>query len=91
MLGESLLMWLHSLKIAIVEKNSDRLHELMDNLPQLQSQEEITSALILLDEAKQVIESLRDETALAMSKIKKSSDFLKSTQVNPIAKLDISS
>ena len=84
-------MWLHSLKIAIVEKNSDRLHELMDNLPQLQSQEEITSALILLDEAKQVIESLRDETALAMSKIKKSSDFLKSTQVNPIAKLDISS
>ncbi len=84
-------MWLNSLKIAIVEKDSDKLSELMDALPQLQSQEEIASALVLLGEAKRVLEELKDETRLSMSKIKKSINFLKSTQAKPTSRLDISS
>ena len=84
-------MWLNSLKIAIVERDSDKISELMDTLPNLQSQEEITSALFLLEEAKRVIEDLKDETRLSMSKIKKSINFLKSTQEKPKARLDISS
>lgn len=84
-------MWLNSLKIAIVERDSDKISELMDTLPNLQSQEEIASALFLLEEAKRVIEDLKDETRLSMSKIKKSINFLKSTQEKPKARLDISS
>ncbi len=85
-------MWLNKLKIAIVEKNTDILNELMDTLPQLENSKEIEQALFLIREASELVHTLKDETSLSMKKIKKNIDFLKSTQT-PIKKsiLDIKS
>ncbi len=84
-------MWLNSLKIAIIEQDTEKMAQLMDTLPQLEKEEDITSALILISEAKKLVVALRDDTALSMRQMKKNIDFLESTQRPHTAKLDISS
>jgi len=84
-------MWLKSLKIAILEKNTEKMAQLMDALPQFEKQEDIASALVLISEAKKLVVALRDDTALSMAQMKKNIDFLESTQRPHTAKLDISS
>lgn len=84
-------MWLTNLKIAIVEKNTDRLNELIDEIPQLEKKEEIDEAIYLLREATQLVQQLQDETALSMKQMKKTLDFLKSTEYKSSNKLDIKS
>ena len=44
-------MWLNNLKIAIIEKDTRLLDELLDNLPQLSDPKEIEQAIYLLREA----------------------------------------
>jgi hypothetical protein len=84
-------MWLNQLKIAIIEKNTERLSALMDELPTLEDPQEIETALCLLKEATLLVEGLRDETQNSMLQMKKNIDFLKSTQANKTAKFDITS
>ena len=84
-------MWLNKLKIAIVEKNTDALDKLLDEIPKFSDAKEIQEAAYLLREASELLHSLKDETALSMKQIKKNIAFLKSTQVQPSAKLDIRS
>ena len=90
-LGEKLRMWLTSLKIAIVEKNTDKINELLDDLPQLEDKAEIEQAIYLLREASELIYTLKDETSVGMRQIKKNINFLKSTHVQAPNKLDIKS
>jgi len=73
-------MWLNQLKIAIVEKNTNKLNELMDALPQLENNKEIKEALFLLREASELVYTLKDKTSISMRQMKKNIDFLKSTQ-----------
>lgn len=84
-------MWLNQLTIAIVEKNINKLNELMNNLPQLESKEEIDSALCLLAEAKSLVTSLKDDTKSSMIQIQKNIKFLKVTETPKPSKLDIRS
>ena len=84
-------MWLNSLKIAIVEKNTDKIDELLNDLPQLESKEEIEEALYLLREATELVHTLKDETAHSMRQIKKNLQFLRSTDIPTSTKLDIKS
>ena len=84
-------MWLNQLKIAIIEKNIDKLDELMDNLPELEKQKEIEQAIYLLQEATSLVEGLKNSTQLSMIQMKKNINFLKSTQVSVTSKFDISS
>lgn len=89
--GESQQMWLNSLKIAIVEKDTERLNELMGDIPQLDSLQEREEAFYLIEEAKKMVFGLKDETASSMQQIQKSKDFLKSTNVPQENRLDITS
>jgi len=84
-------MWLIKLKIAIVEKDTEKLSSLMDNIPKLESVEEMTEALYLIREAAELVYTLQDETSLSMKQIKKNLNFLESTQELQINKLDIKS
>ena len=84
-------MWLKELKIALIEKNIDKLDELMENLPELNKAEDIEKALSLIAEAKSLVQGLRDNTFFAMQKIQKNINFLKSTQAPLTSKLDINS
>jgi dsDNA-binding SOS-regulon protein len=84
-------MWLTKLKIAIVEKNTDRLSELMDSIPKLESEKEMTEALYLIKEAEQIVSILRDDASKSMKQIKQNLTFLKVTEAQKSSKLDIKS
>ncbi|RLA82670.1 MAG: hypothetical protein DRG78_06555 [Epsilonproteobacteria bacterium] len=84
-------MWLTSLKVAIVERNTDRLNELMDDIPQLEKEEDIEQAIYLLKEATELVQKLQNETSVSMKQMKKNIDFLKSTQHRTSNRLDITS
>ena len=82
-------MWLTKLKIAIVEKNTDSLESLLDDIPELTEKEEVDQAIYLLREATELLYRLQDETKISMGKIKKNIAFLRSTERRKINKLDI--
>jgi hypothetical protein len=64
-------MWLTKLKIAIIEKNTDALDALLDDIPQLSEAEDIEQAIYLLREASELLYTLQNETKISMGKIKK--------------------
>ena len=84
-------MWLNELKIAIIEKNTDNINKLMDELPELESQKEINSAITLLAEATALVKGLQNETKSSMIQMKKNIDFLNATQAPRTNSLDIKS
>ena len=84
-------MWLTNLKIAIVEKNTDRLTELMDDIPQLEKKEDIEQAIYLIKEATELVLTLQDKTSSSMKQMKKNIDFLKSTEHRTSNRLDVRS
>ena len=82
-------MWLNKLKIALVEKDVESLSRLMDNLPQLDSTQDIKEALYLIKEASVLVQRLKDETSLSMKQITKNLHYLKSTTPNTPSRFDI--
>lgn len=86
--GEILQMWLTKLKIAIIEKDTDSLDKLLDDIPQLESEKEKEEAVYLLEEAKNLVNVLKDETANSMKLIKKNLEFLRSTDIPTSRSLD---
>ena len=83
-------MWTNKLKIAIVEKDTNNINKLLDNIPHLDDTQDMQTAIYLLKEASILVESMRDDTKASMSKIKQNLKFLKSTQTNSKSTLDIS-
>lgn len=84
-------MWRTKFQIAIVEKDIDSLDKLLDEMPEFSRKKDMQEATYLLKEATELLFSLKDETAKSMKQIKKNLSFLKSTQPQPTAKLDIKS
>ena len=84
-------MWLKELKIALVEKNIDKISQLLENLPDLESPKEIEEALYLLKESTEYIEGLKTSTKASMKQMKRHMEFLSSTEHNVSSKLDITS
>lgn len=84
-------MWLTSIKIAIIEKNTDKLNLLLEESPKFENKQDIEEAMYLLREASELVHTLKDETATSMKQIKKNLDFLKSTQNPAPNTLDIKS
>lgn len=84
-------MWLSKLKIAIIEKNTDAMNALLDDLPELHEAREIEEAIYLLKEGTKLLTTLKDETQVAMGKIQKNLSFLRSTEKPSSNKLDLKS
>ena len=82
-------MWLNSLKVAIVEKNTDNIDKLVDSMPEFKDLKEAESAMYLLKEGLELLNTLKDETTESMMKIKKNLNFINSTQHNNTNSLDI--
>jgi len=82
-------MWLKELKIAVIEKDTDKISALLDDLPQLEDMKEIEESLFLLQAARELFESLKKDTQDSMTQMRKSINFLKSTQAPKTAKLDL--
>ncbi|WP_321777283.1 hypothetical protein [Sulfurimonas sp.] len=84
-------MWLNNLQIAIIEKNTDNIDELLDNMPKFEKVKDMESASYLLREAAELIYTLQDETKIIMNKMEKNLKFLESIQLEPTNKLDLKS
>ena len=84
-------MWLTDLKIAIVEKDIDKLSKLIDEIPQLETEQEMQEALYLAKEVSSLAQDLKDETSISMKQIKKNLNFLKSTEAKATSTLNIRS
>jgi len=84
-------MWLKELKIAVVQKNVEHIEKLLDDVPHLDNPQEIEEVLYLLEEAKNIVQGLKDETSFSMVQMKKNIDFLNSATADRTAKFDITS
>ncbi|MDH4944749.1 hypothetical protein [Sulfurimonas sp. C5] len=84
-------MWLNQLKIAVSQKDMDLLGSLLADIPNLTDKEELDSAIVLLAQAKEIIQELQNETAASMKQIKKNLEFLKSTETTQPHRLDVKS
>ncbi|MDD3344654.1 MAG: hypothetical protein WC274_04510 [Sulfurimonas sp.] len=85
-------MWLDKLKIAIVQKDTDSISKLLDDISQIKDAkklEELQEASYLLQEASLLLNSLKDETLNSINQTKKSIDFLGSTDMRNSKGLDI--
>ncbi|SFV75898.1 hypothetical protein MNB_SM-3-828 [hydrothermal vent metagenome] len=80
-------MWLDEFKIALVTKDIQKLETLLENIPTLQSQEEIQQALFLLQQATQLIEQLKTKTKKKMDLLQKNRSFF--TTSIPDQKIDL--
>jgi len=80
-------MWLDEFKIALVAKDIQKLETLLENIPTLQSQEEIQQALFLLQQATQLIEQLKTKTKKEMDLLQKNRSFF--TTSIPDQKIDL--
>jgi len=84
-------VWLNQLKVAVVQKDTELLSSLLDDIPTLENSEDIQTALYLLKEATTLTQQLKAETATSMKQIKKNIDFLNSAVADKTAKFDITS
>lgn len=73
-------MWLKQFKIALIEKNTKQLDNLMDELPTLKDPQEIQQALHLLQEATHLVETLKNQTNSSLQIMKRNIAFLNATQ-----------
>ena len=87
--GEKLQVWLKKLQVAIAEKDIDKINVLVDNLPILETKEELDTAINLLSEAKNLLEELKVTTSTAMTQMQKNIKFLKVTESKHKSKIDI--
>lgn len=84
-------MWHNKLKIAIVEKNTDALDKLLNEVPEFSDISDAKEAMYLLREASILMHTLKDETLGTIKQIKQNIDFLHSAEAPKISKLDIKS
>lgn len=82
-------MWLNNFKIAIIEKNTQNINKLLDEVPQFKDIDEIEEVMYLMREASELLHTLKNETASTMSQLKKNIEFLNSTQHDEKNSLDI--
>ena len=84
-------MWLTNLKIAIVEQDIKKLDKLMDEIPEFDNIEDMTSALYLIKEATNLVQGFKNQASDSMTQIQNNIKYLKSTQHHTSMKLDIKS
>ncbi len=88
--GERQLMWLQQFKIALAEQNSDSISKLLDEMPAFEEVSQMREAQFLIAQAFEFIGQLKEETASTISQIKKSRDYLRSTDVSESTQLNVS-
>ncbi|DAB29065.1 MAG TPA: hypothetical protein CFH84_11680 [Sulfurimonas sp. UBA12504] len=84
-------MWFKALQIAIIERDAQKIMELVETPLNFANLEQAREAQYLLAEASALMHELKDETYKTMQQIKKNRDFLKSTQSKTPHKFDIKS
>ncbi len=82
-------MWLNDFKVALVQKDIDKLDTLLNELPSFSTLEEMTEASYLMKEAMALLQSEKMAAQRTLQQIKKNIDFLKSTHSDDTSTLNI--
>jgi hypothetical protein len=82
-------MWLNNLQIAIIEKDADKIGDLVKGELSFDTLEEVEKAQYLLAEAAKLIDAMKEETSEVMKKLKKNKEFLEATSDKKNQKLDL--
>lgn len=77
--GNSITLWLHDFKIAIVKKEYEHIDALLDRLPHFDTLEQMYEAQALITEAQTLFEKQRHELLESMKKNRKTKKYLQST------------
>lgn len=85
------LMYLQEFKIALIEKDIQKLEKLADIDLQFDTVKEMQEAMFLIKQAEEFLRELKNDTALSMQQLKKNIDSLKATEAPAVKKLDITS
>ena len=70
-------MWLKEFQIAIIEKDTQKIDELISVPLKFDSVDDMKSAMYLLAEASKLLHGLKDETKQTIIQLKKNIDFQK--------------
>ncbi|MDD5400659.1 MAG: hypothetical protein PHQ93_05670 [Sulfurimonas sp.] len=84
-------MWLEELQIAIIEKDAQKIDELVSVPLKFDTTDEMKSAMYLLAEASKLLHELKEETNQTMIQLRKNINFLNSTQEQTPSKFDVCS
>jgi hypothetical protein len=72
--------WIARLKVAAIEEDWQKLHTLLEKVPQEASPEELQTALALIEGARRTLEAKKEETARQMQEILQAKKFLASQE-----------
>jgi hypothetical protein len=73
-------MWLDSFKLALILEETTTLSTLLDQMPRFENLAEMEEAAFLLQQAYELTERNKHETAHTLKQLKNTLEFLKSTQ-----------
>jgi len=75
------LQWTKALKLALLEENDERLEALIEELPQLDSLEQMNEAAFMMQEVHNYLSAKKEDYASKLIKIKKQKAFLNANAV----------
>ena len=89
--GKKLQMWINKFKAALIQKDTDAINTLLDEVPSFSSKEDIKQAMFLMQEATQLLYTLQNKIILSKKQIKQNINFLGSILANSKSNFNIKS
>ncbi|WP_104722087.1 hypothetical protein [Helicobacter mesocricetorum] len=72
--------WINELKVAYLNKNDDKINELLDNLPTLTTRDEMFETLAIMEQITQYAKAQKNQLSQEMRKLKQTKQFLSQDQ-----------
>ena len=69
-------MWLNKFKIALIQKDTDSIGRLLDEVPKFANKEDMQEAMYLMKEGLELLYALQGKVTASMKQIKKNISFL---------------
>ncbi|MBD5165858.1 hypothetical protein [Helicobacter sp.] len=68
--------WLNELKVAYLNKNDNKINELLDNTPILKTRDEMFEALAIMEQITEYAKAQKEKLGMEMRKLKQTKNFL---------------
>lgn len=68
--------WLNELKVAYLNKNDNKLNELLDNTPILKTRDEMFEALAIMEQITEYAKAQKERLGIEMRKLKQTKNFI---------------
>jgi hypothetical protein len=85
------MAWIKKFKIALIEQDVETLISLLDDMPEFSNIEQMKEVSYLIQEVFYFANNSKNETSVALKRLKKSMEFFDKNNNKPQYKLNISS